>query len=117
MTEKTPLEITRATTLGELMDMRAELNARFAEKLGREPAAGFNIEINNNYPDDVRIWGGYESFDAGYGAVVPSTDYMGDTPQEAFNLACEKIDAYHVTGNSEKIAALKAQIEELESGG
>jgi len=112
--DRKALETTRAMTVGELMDMRAELDARFAEKLGREPAAGFHIEISGHYPDRVKLWGGYESFGSGFSAVVPSTDYMGETPQEAFSLACEKIDAFKVPTKSDKIAALKEQIAELE---
>lgn len=114
MDENESLDATRATTVGELMDMAAELNVAFEAKLGKKPASGFNVEINNFSPQRVRIWGGYESFAPGSGGpVVSSTEYLGRTPQEVFECAMAKIHAYKVTSNEDKIATLEAEIAKL----
>lgn len=109
------LEETRMVTVGELMDMIDKLNAAFAEKLGKEPASGFNAEIKGISPDRVVIWGGYESFGVGSpGAVVSSPDCYGSTPNESFDYVMSAINNYHVPTKGDKIKALKAQIADLE---
>lgn len=107
------LEEVRMVTVGALIDMIEKLNAAFAEKLGKEPASGFNVEIKSVNGNSVSIWGGYESFDGGFKAVVPSTAYMGETPEEAFNLAMSKIASYYVPTKQERIKALQDELAEL----
>jgi hypothetical protein len=107
------IDETRATTVGELMHMIDALNAAFMEKLGKEPAGGFNVEIKTVWDNRVIICGGYESFSNGYGAVVNSTDYMGDTPKEAFEYAMNKIEEYYVPTKEERIKALQDELDEL----
>jgi len=107
------LEETRMVTVGALMDMIEKLNAAFSERLGKEPASGFSVEIKSCSPDTVTIWGGYESFSSGFAAVVPSTDYMGSTPEEAFCRALSKINAYHVPTKQDRIKALQDELAEL----
>lgn len=113
--ERDALAETRAVTVGELMDMRAALDAQFAAKLGKGPDSGFNVEISYNYPERVKIWGGYESFDSGFGACVSSADWSGSTPQESFEYAVSKIAAYEVQTKEDKIKKLREQIEALEN--
>lgn len=103
----------RMTTVGELMDMREELDVAFAERLGKAPDSGFNIEIKSISPDRVNIWGGYESFDSNTGAVVGSMDYGARTPSEAFNYAMSKINSYHVLTKEDRIKALQDELDEL----
>lgn len=109
------LQETRATTIGELMDMRAALDAAFAEKLGKEPASGFSIDISCNYPDRIRIYGGYVCFKDVSGAVVESTDWTGLTPKEVFDSCMKKIGDLHVETKEEKIQKLRNQISHLEN--
>ena len=109
------LEETRSVTIGQIMDMREALDVAFAEKIGAEPASGFNVEINSNCPERVRIWGGYESFGSGFGACVPSTEFSGSTPKEVFEYAMAKISAYEVPTKEDKIKLLREQIEALEN--
>lgn len=107
------IDETRATTVGELIDMIDTLNAAFTDKLGKEPAGGFNVEIKSVWGDRVIIWGGYESFSNGYAAVVNSTDCMVDTPKEAFEYAMNKIEEYYVPTKEERIKALQDELDEL----
>lgn len=113
--EKADLAQLRATTVGELMDMRDALNEAFEAKLGHEPAAGFNVELNNYCPRAIEIRGGYESFEVGSrgAAVWPCVQFY--TAQAAFDYAMQEIEALNIPTNAEKIAALRAQIEDLEN--
>lgn len=106
---------TRETTVGELMDMIDRLNAAFEDKLGKEPEGGFNAEIKSVWGNRVIISGGYESFSNGRGAVVNSTDYMGDTPKQAFEHAMNMIKAYHVPTKEERIKRLQEELDALVS--
>lgn len=108
------LKETRETTVGELMDMIAELNAAFAEKIGKEPEVGFEVEINSYHPEQLSIYGGYEKLDAGFGAVLHSYDGRHDTPKEAFHYVMQKINEYKLNTKADKIKALREQIAELE---
>lgn len=107
------LKETRETTVGELMDMIDRLNSAFEDKLGKEPEGGFNVEIKSVWGNRVIFCGGYESFSNGYGAVVNSTDYMGDTPNEAFEYAMNKIDEYKVTTKKDRIKKLQEELDAL----
>lgn len=101
------------TTMGELLEMRAALNAALKAKLGREADSYFNIEMGSCYDDRISFCLAYADLNGG-GAVVNSYEYKR-TPQAAFDFAMERIDALNVPSKQDKIDELKRQIEGLEN--
>lgn len=100
-------------TLGELLSMRDDLNARLEEKIGFKPDAGFSIEVSA-FQDRLSFNGGYPSLGPGSRALV--YDYEAkETPAQSYKHAIEAIKIYKAPSKQDKIDALKKQIEELEN--
>ena len=106
------LQEMRNTTVGELLDMREQLNKAFEEKLGKKPKAGFSITFGTYSGNKVCFEGGYPDFGRETHAVTHSYENF-ETPQEAFDHTMQRIQEYNVPTKEDKIKALEDQLKML----
>ena len=107
-------EEAHSITLGELLAMRDDLNARLQEKLGRKPDSGFAIEVSS-FSDKLSFCGAFPDLRPGGGGAVVYGHELRETPIEAYNHAIEAIENFKAPSKQDKIDELKKQIEELEN--
>lgn len=108
------MEEARRVTFGELLDMRAELNARLEDQIGRPPESGFDIQLGSTYEDRISFCLAYVKIDGDHDAVVSSFETF-KTPQAAFEFAAQRIEELKLPTKQDKIDRLKKQLEELEN--
>ncbi len=101
-------------TYKEMISMRADLNKRLEEKIGRKPAATFCVKSEWVARDKWAFEGAY-TYHIATSCRVDGEPF--EDPRDAYQSAIEAIDALPIVVDrkQERIDALRAELADLES--